>query len=42
MCGGVYRLKQHIAQEEKNAKKCQGMKTTKEKLLEAKKSARKH
>jgi hypothetical protein len=41
MCGGVYRLKQHIAQEGKNAKKCQGMKTTKEKLLEAQEKCKK-
>ena len=41
MCGGVYRLKQHIAQEGKNVKKCQGMKTTKEKLLEAQEKCKK-
>jgi hypothetical protein len=41
MCGGIYRLKQHIAQEGKNAKKCQGMKTTKEKLLEAQEKCKK-
>jgi hypothetical protein len=41
MCGGVYRLKQHITQEGKNAKKCQGMKTTKEKLLEAQEKCKK-
>ncbi|XP_035820145.1 uncharacterized protein [Zea mays] len=41
MCGGVYRLKQHIAQEGKNAKKCQGIKTTKEKLLEAQEKCKK-
>jgi len=41
MFGGVYRLKQHIAQEGKNAKKCQGTKTTKEKLLEAQEKCKK-
>jgi hypothetical protein len=41
MCGGVYLLKQHIAQEGKNVKKCQGMKTTKEKLLEAQEKCKK-
>jgi long-subunit fatty acid transport protein len=35
MFGGVYRLKQHIAQEGKNEKKCQGTNTSKEKLKEA-------
>jgi len=30
--GGVYRLKQHVAGEGKNAKKCSGKKTTPEKL----------
>jgi len=41
MFGRVYRLKQHIAQEGKNAKKCQGTKTTKEKLLEAQEKCKK-
>jgi hypothetical protein len=41
MCGGVYRLKQHIAQEGKNEKKCKDMKTTKEKLLEAQEKCKK-
>jgi hypothetical protein len=41
MCEGVYRLKQHIGQEGKNAKKCQGMKITKEKLLEAQEKCKK-
>ena len=41
MFGGVYRLKQHIAQEGKNAKKCQGTKTSKEKLKEAQEKCKK-
>lgn len=41
MFGGVYRLKQHIAQEGKNVKKCRGSKTTKEKLQEAKEKCKK-
>jgi hypothetical protein len=40
-CGGVYQLKQHIAQKGKNVKKCQCMKTTKEKLLEAQEKCKK-
>jgi hypothetical protein len=42
MFGGIYRLKQHIAQEGKNARKCPGKKTTTKKLKRLKKSARKH
>ncbi|AQK94388.1 hAT transposon superfamily protein [Zea mays] len=38
---GFIGLKQHITQEGKNAKKCQGMKTTKEKLLEAQEKCKK-
>lgn len=41
MCGGVYRLKQHITQEGKNAKKCQGTKTSKDKLKEAQEKCKK-
>ncbi|CAD6261061.1 unnamed protein product [Miscanthus lutarioriparius] len=41
MFGGVYRLKQHIALEGKNAKKCQGTKTSKEKLKEAQQKCKK-
>jgi hypothetical protein len=41
MFGGVFRLKQHIAQEGKNATKCPGTKTTKERLKEAQEKCKK-
>ena len=39
--GGVYRLKQHVAGEGKNAKKCPGKKTTPEKLQEVQEKCKK-
>jgi len=41
MFGGVYRVKQHVAGEGKNAKKCPSKKTTPEKLQEAHKKCKK-